>query len=275
MKATAIRDPERPKRPLSAYLRFAASLREKGIKNMKDIGEAWNKLTPAEKKPFEEVASSENAVYQKKFDEYKSSGKLDAFKRDPAKPKRPLSAFFSWAQQERKSPDVAGLPVSEAGKLLGARWKALPSERKAPLQEKCRAETETYNEKMKAYKESGAETAWLERTGRLEIVRKAEAKKQAEKKQAADAKKKTKAKEDAEKAKVRAKAAKEKEKAKLRKAKMQAVKAKEKEKAAKEKAKEKAKLATEKKKAKAKQDKLKAKEALAKKKAKAKAANKK
>jgi len=297
MKATAIRDPERPKRPLSAYFRFAAALREKGTKDVSEIAVAWKKLPLAEKQPFEQAASSDNAAYRKKFDEYKSSGKLDAFKRDPAKPKRPLSAFFLWAQQERKSPDIAKLSVSEAGKVLGARWKTLPAEKKAPLQQKSKAESEAYNVQMKTYKESGAEAKWLGRTGRLDIVRKAEAKKQAEKQKADDAKAKKKAKDAAEKAKAKAKAVKEKEteKAKLRKAKLQAAAekaklakqkereakekakekarvAKEKETAAKEKAKAKAKLAAEKKKAKAAQDKLKAKEALLKKREKAKAA---
>jgi len=179
-KATVPRDPERPKRPLSGYFRFAAAQREKhgSVKQTAgQIGEAWKKLSAAEKQPFEKAAEADATVYKADFDKYKASGKLDAWKRDPAKPKRPLAPFLAWAQQERQAPDLAKLPVAEAGKILGTRWAQLPAEKKAPFEAKYKAEKEKHDSEVKAYKASGAEAGWLKRTGRLEIQQKVEAKK--------------------------------------------------------------------------------------------------
>jgi len=68
---------------------------------------------------------------------------------------------------------------------------------------KYKTEMEQYNTQMKSYKDSGAETSWLEKTGRLAIQKKTEAKKQA-----------AKDKISAEKGKKTAQAAKEQEKKK-------------------------------------------------------------
>jgi len=94
-KATLPRDPERPKAPLSAYLRFAAECREKkGLTIMKEIGVAWKQLGEAEKQPFQQATASAQAAYKTEFEAYTVSGKLAAWKRDPAKPKKPLTPFF-------------------------------------------------------------------------------------------------------------------------------------------------------------------------------------
>lgn len=189
---------------------------------MRKTGEAWKKLSDAEKKPFQDIAANDKKIYDKKLEEYRTSGKLDAWKRDPAKPKRPNGAYLEWASERRKDPKISAMPMIEIAKILGSEWKALPPAQKEALQAKAKTKMETYNKELKVYKESGAEEAWLERTGRLAIKRKEEEKL---------LKKKTK--ETA--AKEKEKAAKEKEKLKLKRQKEKEVAAKEKEKAAKEK----------------------------------------
>lgn len=220
-KVTLPRDPDRPKLPLSAYLRFAAVFREKsqlkgGVETMRKTGEAWKNASEAEKKPFLDIAANEKKVYQAKFEEYKASGKLDAWKRDPAKPKRPNTAFLEYSLERRKDPQLSKMSVAESAKLIGAEWKAVPQAQKDALQAKAKSKLETYNQDMKAYKASGKEEAWLERTGRLKAVKEAEEKLLKKKTKEADAKQKGKAKEAAAKEKSKAKAAKEKEKMKLK-----------------------------------------------------------
>jgi len=229
-KASLPQDPERPKRPSPAYFRFAAMQRENGVKSTQEVAAAWKQASPTDKQPFVQATAADVVVYNASFEKYKASGKYDAWRRDPAKPKRPLTAFFAWARQERLAPDMAKLPVAQAAKVLGSNWAKLPADSKAPFEAKFEAAKAAYDTDMKVYKDSGADTAWLKRTGRLEIIQKAEAKKQAQKDRIKEAKVKKMA-SDA-KAKENAKAAKEKaadkEKAAAKKAaKVKADKAKE------------------------------------------------
>lgn len=176
--------------------------------SLHELAAAWKLATAVDKQPFEQAASAGMAEYAAEFEKYKASGKLEAWKRDPAKPKRPLGAFMIWAQQERQAPDLAKLPVVEAGKILGSNWAKLPAEKKAPFEEKYIAAKGKYEADMKVYQEAGAGTAWLEKTGRLAVMQKAEAKMRVQKDKVKEAK-----------AKKMATDAKAKEKAKIAKAK--------------------------------------------------------
>lgn len=296
LKEASIRDPERPKRPLSSYLRFAREFRAKhsDAKDMRSISDGWKNLSEAEKQPFEKAFKAEIEVYNTAFKAYKASGKRDDFRRDLERPKKPMTSFFTWARQQRKAPEIAHLSMLEQSAVLGPKWAAMPTEEKAALHAESQRLLEAYRAKLDIYKQSGLEEAWLERTGRLEIIRAAEAKKQAE----ADSKREERLRKKARvlqhkerqrvlargvlaREKAKAAAAKEKEKSKLRDEKMKAAKDKEKEvaKVASEKvrkaaavkkerekvkaalARDKAKKASDKTKAKAAADRLKAREA--------------
>jgi len=201
-------------------MRFAAVYREKnslkgGPDAMRKSGEAWRKLSEAEKKPFADVASRDSAIYKKKFEEYVASGKKDAWARDPDKPKKPLTPYLAWSVERRKAPDVSKLSIADSAKRLAEDWKKVPQAEKDSLQAKFKTQTEKYNKDMETYKASGKEEAWLKRTGRLAATEKELAKKQAAKD------KETKLKE-----KVKARAAKEKEQLKLKKQKEKEAKAK-------------------------------------------------
>jgi len=186
---------------------------------MKKVGAAWKSCTPMEKKPFEDVAKADKATYQAKFAEYKASGKADAWKRDPAKPKKPLTPFFQWSTAERKSPSFASvygkLSMAEVTKAMAKQFKVLPATQTAAMQAQFKSDMEKYKVAMEKYKSSGAEDVWLEKTGRLDAKKKAEEKKTKE-----EEKKKI----EKEKATAKLKAA--KEKAALKKEKEKAAKAK-------------------------------------------------
>jgi hypothetical protein len=221
MATAAMRDPERPKAPLTAYFRYAAAYREKhgmkgGTETMKKIGEAWRALGEAEKKPFMNVYEAERKIYQAKFKTYKESGKLEAWKKDPAEPKRPPSPYLTWSSERRKAPQYANLSMTEATKQIAVEWKSVPKPQKDVLESKFKSSLETFKKDMEAYKASGKKEAWLEKTGRLAAIKKAETNKDAAKKKELEAKAKAKAKAAADKEKLKLKKQKEKEaKAKL------------------------------------------------------------
>lgn len=74
----------------------------------------------------------------------KSTGKRT--KKDPSAPKRGLSAYMFFAQENRdtvkiKNPDAS---FGEIGKILGELWKKLPSEDKLPYENRAKKDKERF-----------------------------------------------------------------------------------------------------------------------------------
>lgn len=83
VKKRKVRDPNQPKRPLSAYLSFQLKTRQ-AVKDslgesatqkeiLSEIAERWSKLNDDEKKPFEEEARKAREQYDKEMTAYKCS----------------------------------------------------------------------------------------------------------------------------------------------------------------------------------------------------------
>merc|ERR1712228_461580 len=84
------KDENAPKRPASAYFCFLAERRD-GAKEdfpelphkavMKKLGELWNKLSEAQKKPFEKEAAKQKAAYEKALAKYQQSSKFKKYQK--------------------------------------------------------------------------------------------------------------------------------------------------------------------------------------------------
>ncbi|EMR10722.1 hypothetical protein PNEG_00872 [Pneumocystis murina B123] len=83
IKKRKVRDPNQPKRPLSAYLSFQLKTRQ-AVKDslgenatqkeiLSEIAERWSKLNDNERKPFEEEARKAREQYDKEMTAYKCS----------------------------------------------------------------------------------------------------------------------------------------------------------------------------------------------------------
>eukprot|EP00933_Yihiella_yeosuensis_P041348 TRINITY_DN3573_c0_g2_i1.p1 TRINITY_DN3573_c0_g2~~TRINITY_DN3573_c0_g2_i1.p1 ORF type:complete len:327 (+),score=123.59 TRINITY_DN3573_c0_g2_i1:82-1062(+) len=240
-----IRDPERPVRPPSPWIGYLADFRKQqsGAFGAKELflkaSASWKALPESQKKSYVTPYEQAQARYKEQMKAYEESGKKAAWERDPARPKKPMTAYFRFAQEHRgKAGNVA---VTEATKLAAQAWKGLSPAEKSKYEQAYTAEKAKYERDMEAYKASGKEEEYKRKVGIFALEEKAKA---------ADEKKKAKeladkAKEKAKKEKVKAAAAAKKEKVK---AKAAADKKKEKELAekAKEKIKkEKAKLAAQ------------------------------
>merc|ERR1712070_436563 len=105
------------------------------------------------------------------MDDYVSSGKKDAWRRDPEKPKRPMSAYFLYASQFREqNPGVK--KVTEVIKQATAQWKTLSDTQKAPFVKQAESAKAKYVKDMEQYKASGKELAWQTKVGITDAVRK-------------------------------------------------------------------------------------------------------
>ena len=174
------KDPNAPKRGLSAFMFFSKEMRPKiQEKNPeasfgetgKLLGEAWKNVTDEEKKKFEDMAEADKGRYKKAMESYvppsdddddssedegaskKKKGKKGA-KKDPNAPKRALSAFMFFSQEMRPKvkEENAEASFGELGKLIGVAWKNVSEEEKKKYEDMNKEDKERYDKEMAAYK---------------------------------------------------------------------------------------------------------------------------
>jgi len=192
-KAKKEKDPNAPKRPLSAFMFFCqdnrpalkqanpnANFSELG----KIMGAAWKEVSEADKKPYE----AKNETDKKRYDREKANytggaaegsddegskktkkSKKEAApkkgKKDKDAPKSAPSAYVLFCSGERpklkaQHPDAT---FGELGTLLGAAWKALSDEDKQPFVDDHAAKKKVADAKKKAYESEHGKPAKKEK----------------------------------------------------------------------------------------------------------------
>jgi hypothetical protein len=79
-------------------------------------------------------------------------------KKDPNAPKRGLSAymFFANEQREKVREDNPGIKFGDVGKMLGEKWKSLSEKQRTPYEAKAAADKKRYEEEKATYAAQGA-----------------------------------------------------------------------------------------------------------------------
>ncbi|KAJ9621236.1 Non-histone chromosomal protein 6 [Taxawa tesnikishii (nom. ined.)] len=89
----------------------------------------------------------------------KSASKADGGKKkkDPNMPKRGLSAYMFFANENRDKvrEENPGIKFGQVGKMLGERWKALSDSERRPYEEKAAADKKRYEDEKAAYTAGG------------------------------------------------------------------------------------------------------------------------
>lgn len=77
--------------------------------------------------------------------------------KDPNAPKRPLSTFFLFSQDERPKikKDNPSLSVADIAKVIGERWRSIGDDKKRQYEERARQEKERYDREITEYKKQG------------------------------------------------------------------------------------------------------------------------
>jgi len=80
-------------------------------------------------------------------------------KKDPNAPKRGLSAYMFFANEQRDNvrSENPGIAFGQVGKVLGERWKALSEKQRAPYEAKAAADKKRYEEEKAAYQAASAD----------------------------------------------------------------------------------------------------------------------
>ncbi|KAF1813016.1 nucleosome binding protein [Eremomyces bilateralis CBS 781.70] len=80
-------------------------------------------------------------------------------KKDPNAPKRGLSAYMFFANDNRDKvrEDNPGIKFGDVGKALGEKWKELTDKDKAPYEAKAKVDKKRYEDEKAAYNAGGGD----------------------------------------------------------------------------------------------------------------------
>ncbi|KZF22501.1 hypothetical protein L228DRAFT_238451 [Xylona heveae TC161] len=80
-------------------------------------------------------------------------------KKDPNAPKRGLSAYMFFANEQRDNvrDENPGIAFGQVGKILGERWKALAEDKRRPYEDKAAADKKRYEAEKARYEQGDEE----------------------------------------------------------------------------------------------------------------------
>lgn len=160
---------DKPRGRMSAYAFFVQTCREEHRKKhpnenvvfaefSKKCAERWKTMNDGEKKRFHQMADKDKKRFDSEMADYKppkgDKSKKRKRSKDPNAPKRPLSAFFWFCNDERpkvrqENPDNS---VGEVAKELGRRWNDVGDETKSKYEALAAKDKARYEKELKAYK---------------------------------------------------------------------------------------------------------------------------
>jgi len=167
---------DKPKGRMTAYAFFVQTCRDEHKKLHPDenvqfaefsrqCSERWKTMSDKEKNKFHDMAESDKERHTKEMANWtpppgETKGRRARRPRgakkekDPNKPKRALSAFFYYANEERPKVRAANpdFSVGEVAKELGRQWNELSPETKAPFEKQASDDRARYDAAMKSYK---------------------------------------------------------------------------------------------------------------------------
>merc|ERR1712088_113168 len=155
-----MKDPNAPKKPLSAYFLFSQDERlkvkaenpEYSITEVaKELGRRWASIDPALKSQYEQRYQESRRQYEQAMTAYKPQKK----KKDPNAPKQPLSAYFIFSSEERQKVKAIhpNYSIREVAKELGRRWADMAPEVKQRFQQMAEEGRQKYDQEMAAYRQ--------------------------------------------------------------------------------------------------------------------------
>jgi len=166
---------DKPRGRVSAYAYFVQTCREEHKKKhpnenvvfsefSKKCAERWRTMSDPEKKRFHQMAEKDKKRYESEMSTYtpavsnlRAGGKGSRGgkkKKDPNAPKRALSAFFHFCNDERPKvrAEMGDASVGEVAKELGRRWQGCNEEQKSKFEAMAAKDKQRYERDMAAYK---------------------------------------------------------------------------------------------------------------------------
>jgi len=164
------KDPNAPKKPLSAYFLFTNDERQKikeEFPNMsiteiaKETGRRWANISPDIREKYEARYQESRNQYDQDMANYNQSNSNPSRPqkkvKDPNAPKQPLSAYFLFQNQERDKIKQANpnFSICEVAKELGKRWSEMPQSEKQRYTQQAEEGRHKYDQDMAEYRGGG------------------------------------------------------------------------------------------------------------------------
>jgi len=165
------KDPNAPKKPLSAYFIYANYIRDDVRRECpemstteiaKESGRRWAQLSPEERQNFENQSRDAKTEYEEAMSNYtpgamyqnQNASKPAKKVKDKNAPKPPLSAYFLFgnAERDRVRQEHPEMSMPEIAKQLGKEWASLSQDEKQPYLDKADADKHRYDQEMAAYR---------------------------------------------------------------------------------------------------------------------------
>jgi len=160
----------KPKGRMSAYAYFVQTCREEHKKKhpnesvvfaefSKKCADRWKTMSDKEKKRFHDMSEKDKKRYEGEMADYKppkgeKGGRKRKRTKDPNAPKRALSAFFWFCNDERPKAKetMQDASVGEVAKELGRRWNEITDTDKSKYEALAAKDKARYEKEINAYK---------------------------------------------------------------------------------------------------------------------------
>lgn len=158
-----IKDPNAPKKPLSAYFLFTQDERNKikaefpemSITDIaKETGRRWAQVSTEVREKFEGRYQESRNQYDQAMASYNQTHRPQKKTKDPNAPKQPLSAYFLYSNQERDKVKQANpaFTICEIAKELGKSWGEMSQDDKQQFTQKAEDARQKYDRDMVVYR---------------------------------------------------------------------------------------------------------------------------
>lgn len=158
-------DPNRPKAPLSSYMRFVSAKRPQikeenpgaGIGDIAKVaGKMWKEIDAEEKSIYEKAYQKDKKAWLKKMEDYEPPAGFAGSKRpkkDPNAPKKPMTAYFAWMNENRSriKEDNPSATLGEVAKIAGKEWRDVDPDVKTDFETAYKSQMEDYKVAIKNY----------------------------------------------------------------------------------------------------------------------------
>lgn len=190
-----LKDLHAPKRPLSGYFQWLNSgvrtkLLAEGMRlkdALRTCGLRWSALPGAQKNIWQEKSKREKAVYEAAMVEYKKTDSYAKFvqqkkeydlkkvkgtkkPKDKNRPKQPLSAYFRFSQEFKKT--APSLKMTELSKKAAEKWKVLDAAEKKKYSDATAIEKAKYQKVLANYMKTDEYLQFQEKLNKFNMKKK-------------------------------------------------------------------------------------------------------
>ena len=175
------KDPNRPKRNMSAFFLYSNAHRQRVKEENPDakfgdiakfLSTEFKAISESEKARWDELAAQDKERYQREMESYEPPSDLESDsdsdsdgggkkrrkkkkkKKDPNAPKRNQSSFFLYSNATRNDVKAANpqAKFGEIAQIISRHFKSLPDEERAYWDQKAAQDKERYQREMAAYR---------------------------------------------------------------------------------------------------------------------------